>query len=236
VLFICPAKSVPQSSPDIRVTQASSISVSPKVVKETEKALRALWQNKLEEAQQSLMRALATDPHFPDGNYLMGLLLLRRKESGNAVAYLQKSLELSPNYAAALLALGEAQYLEHDYTNAVASLEKFLEQEPRSPEAPTTQKYLTATRTFLQQKAAEETDSGLPPLPELPLTTEVSWAPPDVDAEKLDLGSFSHLSTQRGDAVRQQTGAGTCAERGPLHRDREHRALRAQPDGFEDFA
>jgi len=187
VLVISPANSVPQSSPDVRVTQASSIFVSPKVVKETEKALRALQQNKLEEAQQSLLRALATDPNFPDGNYLMGLLLLRRKEPGNAVTYLQKSLELSPNYAAALLALGEAQYLEHDYTSAVGSLEKFLEQEPRSPEAPATQKYLTAMRKFLEQKAADETDSGLPPLPELPLTTEVRWAPPDVDAEKLDL-------------------------------------------------
>jgi Tfp pilus assembly protein PilF len=95
-------------------------------VKETEKALRALQQNKLEDAQQHLVRALAADPNFADGNYRMGLLLLRRKESGRAVAYLQKSLEASPHHTAALLALGEAQSLEHDYANAIASLEKFL--------------------------------------------------------------------------------------------------------------
>jgi hypothetical protein len=112
-LFIRPATSAAQLGPDTRPTKGSSVSVSPKAVKETEKALRALQQNKLEDAQQYLVRALAADPNFADGNYLMGLLLLRRKESGRAVAYLQKSLEVSPNHTAALLALGE--FLSIDY-------------------------------------------------------------------------------------------------------------------------
>ena len=182
-------------------------------MKETEKALRALQQNKLDDGQQYLDNALRIDPNFADGNYLMGLLLLRRKEPGRAVAYLQKSLELSPNHSDALLALGEAQYLEHDYANAIASLEKFLSGQPRSPQAPSTQKYVNAMRKLLPQKTvgevetlavtdsspsgadstkaqvgkAGDADSALPPLPEVALTTEVSWAPPDVDAEKLDL-------------------------------------------------
>jgi hypothetical protein len=128
--------------------------------------------------------------------------------------YLQKSLKLSPNHAAALLALGEAHYLEHDYANAIASLEKFLDEQPNSSQAPAAQKYVDAMRKFLQQKPAGHdetlavtsssppaganatrapvanlggTDSALPPLAEVAPTTEVNWAPPDVDAEKLDL-------------------------------------------------
>jgi hypothetical protein len=212
-LFIRPATSAAQLGPDTRPTKGSSVFVSPKAVKETEKALRALQQDKLEDAQQYLVRALAADPNFADGNYLMGLLLLRRKESGRAVAYLQKSLEVSPNHSAALLALGEAQSLEHDYANAIASLEKFLREQPRSPQAPATQKYIDAMRKLLQQETTGETlavssesspsgadttktqvgsagdaDSALPPFPEVAPTTEVNnWAPPDVDAEKLDL-------------------------------------------------
>jgi hypothetical protein len=64
----------------------------------TEKAKRrcALCsKNKLDDAQQYLVHERTIDPDFADGNYLMGLLLLRRKDSGRAVAYLQKSLKLS---------------------------------------------------------------------------------------------------------------------------------------------
>jgi tetratricopeptide (TPR) repeat protein len=219
-LFIRPATSAAQLGPDTRPTKDGSVTVSPKAVKETEKALGALQQNKLEDAQQYLVRAPAADPNFADGNYLMGRLLLRRKESGRAVAYLQKSLEVSPNHTAALLVLGEAQSLEHDYANAIASLEKFPREQPRSPQAPATQKYVDAKRQFallredqrgkyygvgmvvhklLQQEpsgaattetqvgTAGDADSALPPFPEVAPTTEVNWAPPDVDAEKLDL-------------------------------------------------
>ncbi|MGB9465892.1 MAG: tetratricopeptide repeat protein, partial [Candidatus Acidiferrum sp.] len=183
-------------------------------MKETEKALRALQQNNLDDAQRYLEHVLRIDPNFADGNYLMGLLLLRRKESGRAVAYLQKSLKFSPNHAAALLALGEAQYLEHDYVSAIASLEKLVDEQPDSSQAPAAQKYVDAMRQFLQQRPAGDAetpavtsssppsganatkapvanlggaDSVLPPLAEVAPTTEVNWAPPDVDAEKLDL-------------------------------------------------
>src|ERR1700680_709995 len=87
--------------------KVGSVSASPKAVKESEKALHALQLNRLDEAQQHLFRALAFDPTFADGNYLMGLLLLRQKESSKAAAYLQKTLNLSPDHTAALLALGE---------------------------------------------------------------------------------------------------------------------------------
>jgi len=193
--------------------KAGSVSVSPKAVKESEKALRALQLNRLAEARQHLALSLAYDPTFADADYLMGLLLLREKLSAKAVAYLQKSLQLSPNHPTALLALGEAQYLEHDYERAAESLERFFRDQPNSPQAPVAQVYVDAIHQLLQAKAAggtealattsdpspltsnslgggaASTDPELPPLPDITPATEANWAPPDVDAEKLDLNS-----------------------------------------------
>src|SRR5580704_15951670 len=191
-----------------------AVFVSPKAVKETEKALHALQLNKLDDAEQHLERALAIDPNFADGNYLMGVLLLRQKESGKASGYLQKSVDLSPNHAPALLALGEAEYLQQDFSRAIESLERFLREQPHSPQAPTAQKYVDAMRRYQRPKVDAETGAGslgpsalgvegskttdsraetanleLPPLPVITPTTETNWAPPDVDDEKIDFDS-----------------------------------------------
>ncbi|HYL61621.1 MAG TPA: carboxypeptidase regulatory-like domain-containing protein, partial [Candidatus Methylomirabilis sp.] len=205
---------VPTAS-DAKVKIGSS-SVSLKAVKESEKALHALQLNKLEDAQQHVARALAFDPDFADGNYLMGVLLLRQKQFGKARAYLQKSLILSPEHTAALLALGEAQYLEQDYSHATESLEKFLRDQPQSPQAPIAKKYVDAMHKLRPQAAADNaeavaatsrsssladggpkapdgsvgaTNPGLPPLPDITPATETNWAPPDVDDENLGLDS-----------------------------------------------
>jgi tetratricopeptide (TPR) repeat protein len=194
--------------------KVGSISTSPKAIKESEKALQALQLNRLGQAQQHLSLALGYDPNFADGNYLMGLLLLRQKDPSKAAAYLQKSLKISPEHTAALLALGEAQYLAHDYPSAAATFEKFLHDLPNSPQAPVAQKYADALRKMslprasgdagtavgisdssssgvrdLSGGAAAALDSDLPPLPDLNPVTETNWAPPDVDSEKLDLDS-----------------------------------------------
>jgi tetratricopeptide (TPR) repeat protein len=192
--------------------KVGSVAVSPKAVKATEKALHSLQVNKLDDAQVYLRRALAIDPNFADGNYLMGILLLRQKEPGRASSYLQKSVELSPNHASALLALGEAEYLQHDYTRAIELLERFLRDQPRSPDARIAQKYVDVMRGSRQPKVdADNAASKLGPaafragvsktsdssietnnieLPSLSeTTTETNWAPPDVDDEKIDLDS-----------------------------------------------
>jgi len=170
--------------------KAGSIFVSPKAVKETEKALHALQLNKLADAQQHLARALAIDPNFGDGNYLMGILLLRQKQFESAAAYLQKTVALAPNHAPALLALGEAEYFEHDYSRSAESFDKFLRDQPHSGQAPIAQKYVDAMHQLRASNAAggAETAKGdLPLLPEITPVTETNWAPPDVDDEKVEL-------------------------------------------------
>lgn len=172
--------------------KAGSVVVSPKAVKETEKALHSLQLNKLDEAQQHLVRALAIDANFGDGNFLMGVLLLRQKQFEKAATHLQKTVDVSPNNAPALLALGEAQYFQHDYSHAAESLEKYLRYQPHSLQAPIAQQYVDAIHKLPPPNAAGGAETAkfeLPPLPEITAVTETNWAPPDVDDEKLDLDS-----------------------------------------------
>ena len=98
---------IPESSVDLSRIPTGTV-VPRKAIKETERGLHALQIAKLDETQKHLTRALAIAPDFPDGNYLMGVLLLRRKESDKALPYLQKAVDLAPNHAPAWLALGQA--------------------------------------------------------------------------------------------------------------------------------
>lgn len=162
-----------RESPDIVVsmvpiaseTKAAKIkvggaSVSPKAVKESEKALRLLQLNQLEDAHHHLERALVIEPNFADADYLMGVLLLRQKDPARAAAYLDKSLALSPNEAPALLALGQAQYLQQDFPHATESLEKFIREHSHDPQVPIAQKYVDTMRKLRPASAAGESDVG----------------------------------------------------------------------------
>jgi tetratricopeptide (TPR) repeat protein len=201
---------IPETGVTLSRTPSGGGAVNPKAIKETEKGLRSLQVGKLDEAQQHLTRALAAAPNFADGNYLMGVLLLRRKESAKARPYLQKAVDIAPNHAPALLALGEAEYLQRDFARATESLEQSLREQPRSPQASTAQQLIDRMRAPNQPRADAVTAAakssgaevaefesatnanqpdlvGLPALPAITPETETNWAPPDVDQEKLAL-------------------------------------------------
>jgi hypothetical protein len=215
---------IPEGSMDPSRTALGGV-VPPKAIKETEKGLQAMQIGKLDETQTHLTRALAIAPNFADGNYLMGVLLLRRNESGKALTYLQRAVDIAPNHAPALLALGQAAYLQRDYSRATASLEQSLRERPRSPQAAIAQQLIARMRESTQPKgdgfagasssAADLAghkslaDGGnfaraaMPDLPSLTPVTETNWIPPDIDQEKLflDSGASCHL-----DDVIQATG------------------------------
>ena len=215
---------IPEGSIDPSRTALGGV-VPPKAIKETEKGLRAMQIGKLDETQTHLTRALAIAPNFADGNYLMGVLLLRRNESGKALTYLQKAVDIAPNHAPALLALGQAAYLQRDYSRATTSLEQSLREQPRSPQAAIAQQLIARMRESTQPKgdglagastsAADlaghksSADGGnlaraaMPDLPTLTPVTETNWIPPDIDQEKvvLDPGTSCRL-----DDVIQATG------------------------------
>ena len=200
---------IPETGVTLSRSPSGGGAVNPKAIKETEKGLRSLQVGKLDEAQQHLTRALAAAPNFADGNYLMGVLLLRRKESAQARPYLQKAVDIAPNHAPALLALGEAEYLQRDFARATESLEQSLREQPRGPQASTAQQLIArmlapnqpknavaaATNSSGAEVAELElaTDANQPALVELPAlaaitpVTETNWAPSDVDQEKVVL-------------------------------------------------
>ncbi len=106
--------------------------LAPKALKETEKGLQALQADRLEEAEAHLKRALQLAPSFPDVNYLMGLLWMRRHDTAQARGYLEKTVALAPKHAAALQALGEVEFLQKDYQHAILSLEQSAGLRPNS--------------------------------------------------------------------------------------------------------
>src|SRR5258707_840559 len=195
---------IPESSVDLSRIPSGTV-VPLKAIKETEKGLHALQIAKLDETQKHLTRALAIAPDFPDGNYLMGVLLLRRKESGKALPYLQKAVDLAPNHAPAWLALGQAAYLQRDYARASESLERSLREQPRSPQSAVAQDLIARMRESNHQftNASNSVSAVIPDLPALAPVTETNWIPPDIDLEKLvvDPGTSCQL-----DQVIQATG------------------------------
>jgi hypothetical protein len=214
---------IPESSVKLSRTSSGAV-VPPKAIKETEKGLHALQLAKLDETQTHLTRALAIAPDFPDGNYLMGLLLLRRNESGKALPYLQKAVDLAPSHAPAWLALGQAAYLQRDYPRATASLEQALREQPRSPQAVIAQDLIARVHDSAPSKGDAAAANSSPTVPDgraafanagnpgaaatpdlLALTpvTETNWIPPDIDLEKLVVDSGAPCQL---DEVIQTTG------------------------------
>jgi tetratricopeptide (TPR) repeat protein len=195
---------IPENAVGLSRTPAAA-TVPPSAIKEAEKGLRALQIGKLNETQSHLTRALAIAPNFADGNYLMGVLFLRRKDSGTALTYLQKAVDLAPAHAPALLALGEASYLQRDFARATASLEQCLRDQPRGPQAAAAQELIARMRESgpspAERGGREEKSSSaqlvankvsvktLLDLAALTPVTETNWLPPDVDEQKVALHS-----------------------------------------------
>jgi tetratricopeptide (TPR) repeat protein len=151
---------VPDSGPNGTQQAPGAPILAPKALKETEKGLEALQANKLEEAESHLKRALQLAPGFPDVNYLMGLLWMRRHDNAQARGYLEKAVALAPKHAPALQALGEVEFLLHDYPHAVAALEQSVSLRPNSWRA----HWLAGAAYFQQgeyQKSREQCEEAL---------------------------------------------------------------------------
>jgi hypothetical protein len=197
-----PVVMIPDSALALARAPAAA-SVAPKAIKETEKGLHALQIGKLDETQSHLDRALAIAPNFADGNYLMGVLLLRRNDSSKALSYLQKAVSLSPDHAPGLLALGEAAYLQGDFPRSTESLERSIRVQPRGPQAATAQELISRMRESAKSPADPATGGEKSPTADLTPkkvsvttlkqlatiapVTETNWLPADVDQQKLVL-------------------------------------------------
>jgi len=78
-----------------------------------------------------------------------GMLLLQKGKTVEAIAELQNTVRLRPNFAAGHAALARAYITEHDYENAAAEMQRVIALNPRSEDA-----YYRLGLIYLQQNLA----------------------------------------------------------------------------------
>ena len=100
--------------------------LAPKAKEAFDKGLRALSENKLDDAEKYTGEAIKLAPGHPDVLYLQGVVYLRRRNWQQAQSVLEKATQLDPNHARAFGALGMALCDQGKYDAAIAPLEKSL--------------------------------------------------------------------------------------------------------------
>jgi tetratricopeptide (TPR) repeat protein len=168
--------SVEDGETDVKVTlvaeprgtgkQSAVVAAMPtKALKEMEKALQTLRDDKLDAAADHLRRTLEISSNSADANYLMGVLWLKRQDAKQATVYLDKAVKLSATHDGAWLALGHAELLQADYPRAAAALEESVTLNPSSWQA----QWLAGEAAFRLKefaRAAERTEAALRAGPE----------------------------------------------------------------------
>src|SRR6266404_2248498 len=134
--------------------------LAPKAQKEVDLGLKALQENKLDDAQKHLNAAVALAPGNPDVLYLVGVLAVRRNDLPRAQEVLTKATQIDPHHARALAALGTVLSNQSKYEEAIAPLEKALELNAQSWET----RWTLAKACYYQRqydRALKESQSAL---------------------------------------------------------------------------
>lgn len=106
--------------------------LAPKAQEAFNKALEALGQNNMKEAEKHVAEAMKLAPGHPDVLYIEGVLYLRERKFPEAQEALEKATQIDPNHAQAFAALGMAYLNEGKNDAAVPSLEKSAQLEPNN--------------------------------------------------------------------------------------------------------
>ncbi len=134
--------------------------LAPKAQKEIDAALKALQENKLDDAQKHLDAAAALAPSHPDVLYLLGVLSVRRNDLPRAQEVFTKATQIDPKHARALAALGTVLSNQSKYEEAITPLEKALELNAQSWET----RWTLAKACYYQRqydRALKESQSAL---------------------------------------------------------------------------
>jgi len=84
-----------------------------------------LYQRRYDEAITEAERAIALDPNYPDGYFLMGWILTFAGRSAEALDYYKRAMRLDPQFPGGVLYnLGLAQYCLEQYEEAAIMLER----------------------------------------------------------------------------------------------------------------
>jgi len=151
----------PESDPNASAKAAPGAPVlAPKAQQEVDLALKALQENKLDDAQKHLDAASAFAPAHPDILYLLGVLSVRRNDLPHAQEVLTKATQIDPQHARALAALGTVLSNQNKYEEAIPPLDKALQINPQSWET----RWTLAKACYYQRqydRALKESQSAL---------------------------------------------------------------------------
>ncbi|MBI3404896.1 MAG: tetratricopeptide repeat protein [Acidobacteria bacterium] len=98
--------------------------LAPKALKEAEKGLAALRENKLKDALTHFEMAAQNAPGNPQVHYYLGLVYMRMKDAEHARTSLDKAIQLNPNHGPALAALGSLLFSQNDIPGTVQFIER----------------------------------------------------------------------------------------------------------------
>jgi tetratricopeptide (TPR) repeat protein len=121
--------------------------LAPKAKEALDMALKALNDNKLDQAEKQLAEAVKLAPNHPDVLYLQGVILLRHGQAEQAQAVLEKTTQIDPKNARAFTALGMAFFSENKYDLAVPPLQQSIQLDPSNWES-----HWTLARTLYRQE------------------------------------------------------------------------------------
>jgi len=109
--------------------------LAPKAKEGSDKALKELNDNKLDQAEKHLDEAAKLAPNHPDVLYLQGVVYLKKSSFAKAQAALETAAQLEPSNSRTLSVLGMAYVDQNKYELAIAVLEHSLKLEANSRDA-----------------------------------------------------------------------------------------------------
>ena len=124
--------------------------LAPKAQQATDKALQALQENKLDQAEKFVGEAAKLAPNHPDVLYLQGVVALQRNQPEKAQGFLEKASQVDPKNPRVLCALGMAFLNENHFDLAVVPLQQSAAIDPNSWET-----HYTLAKAFYHQEQFE---------------------------------------------------------------------------------
>jgi TolA-binding protein len=106
--------------------------LAPKAKEAFDKALQALNENKVDEAEQQIGEAVKLAPNHPNVLYVQGVVYLKRRQWDKAQDVLEKATQIDPKHARAFSALGMALADQGKFDQSIPPLQQSLQLDPVS--------------------------------------------------------------------------------------------------------
>jgi Flp pilus assembly protein TadD len=122
----------PESNAGKASQHSSAPILAPDAQKELSKTLEALREGKLDEAKKHLDKLIRKAPANPDVNYIAGMYYAQINDWPHARGYWEKAIQIYPQHAFSLAALGEAAVQSGDLPAAIGFLGRAVAAAPSS--------------------------------------------------------------------------------------------------------